>query len=164
MNYLFSRLTPESLVFQWLLYWRWIPRAVLLALSAWVLVEAFDREPPFALLSSWTSQPRPGGVLVVRAKVYRALERDCSVTFSRYLFDRFGNRHESGGPQLMTPQGLREMDAEAPGELNLHVQIPLSFPPGPGRLTTILEYRCNALQDVLRPIGVEMTVPFEVLS
>ena len=163
MNHLFRNLTPESLLYRWLLYWRWIPSTILMVLSGWVLVMAFDREPPFRLLDAWTSQPRPGGVLVVRAKVQRDLERACSVRFSRYLFDRFGSRHESSGPQLMTPQGLREMDAQAPGQLNLQVQIPLSFPPGPGRLTTILEYRCNALQDVLRPIGVEMNIPFEVL-
>jgi len=60
-------------------------------------------------------------------------------------------------------EGLREMDSAAPGELNLLVPVPLSFPPGPGKLTTMLEYRCNPLQDVVRPIGLEMNIPFEVL-
>lgn len=164
MTYIFRHLTPESIVYQWLLYWRWIPRTILICLSAWVLLMVLDREPPFKVLSSWTSQPKPGGVLVVRAKVHRQLDRECSVTFSRYLFDRFGNRHESTGPQLMSPKGLREMDAEAPGELNLQVHIPLNFPVGAGKLTTILEYRCNALQDLIRPIGLEMNIPFEVIE
>ena len=163
MNYFFRHLTPESLVFQWLLHWRWIPRAVLLALSAWVLVMAFDREPPFALISSWTSSPKPGGVLVVRAKVRRDLDRECSATFSRYLFDKFGSRHETTGPQIMTAQGIRNMDALAPGELNVQLPVPIDFPAGPANMTTILEYRCNPLQDLFRPIGVEMNIPFEVL-
>src|SRR5574343_199813 len=51
-----------------------------------------------------------------------------------------------------------------PGELNLQIPIPINFPPGPAVLTTVLEYRCNALQDVLRPINVELNMPFEVLS
>ena len=34
MTYLFRHLTPKSLLYRWLLYWRWIPRTVLLALSA----------------------------------------------------------------------------------------------------------------------------------
>lgn len=164
MNYFFSRLTPESLLYQWLLYWRWIPRAGIIVFLGWGGLMALDRDPPFKLLDYWTSQPRPGGVLVVRARVQRALERDCSVTFSRYLFDRFGARHEGGGPQVMTPRALRNMDAMAPGELNVQMTIPVGFPPGPAVMTTVLEYRCNALQDVLRPIGVEMQIPFEVLS
>lgn len=163
MNYIFRRLTPESLVFQWLLHWRWIPRAVLLALSAWVLVMAFDREPPLALISSWTSSPKPGGILVVRAKVRRDLDRECSATFSRYLFDKFGSRHEATGPQMMTAQGIRNMDALAPGELNVQLPVPINFPAGPAIMTTIFEYRCNPLQDLFRPIGVEMNIPFEVL-
>lgn len=143
---------------------RWVPRLILAGVCLWISTMAFDRDPPFKLLSYWTNQPTPGGMLVVRAKVHRELDRECSVTFSRYLFDRFGTRHEATGPQMMSPQALREMNASAPGELNLLVPIPTYFPPGQARLSTILEYRCNALQDVLRPINVEMNIWFEVLK
>lgn len=163
MSFLLSRITPESLMYRWLLYWRWIPRAGIIVVLMWIASMSLDRAPPFKLLSAWASQPRPGGVLVVRAKVWRDLDRECSVTFSRYLFDRFNSRHEVFGPQVMTPQGLRDMDAEAPGELNIQVPVPLAFPAGPAKLTTILEYRCNALQDLVRPIPFEMHIPFEVL-
>ena len=163
MNFFLHRITPESLLYQWLLYWRRLPRAGIVEVLAWVAFMSFDRDPPFKLLSAWASQPRPGGVLVVRAKVFRDLDRECSVTFSRYLFDRFNTRHEVYGPQVMTPRGLRDMDAEAPGELNLQVPIPVAFPPGKAKLTTILEYRCNLLQDLVRPIPVEMHIHFEVL-
>ena len=35
--------------------------------------------------------------------------------------------------------------------------------PGPAKMVTVLRYRCNPMQDLLRPIGVQMTIPFEVL-
>jgi hypothetical protein len=51
----------------------------------------------------------------------------------------------------------------APGVLRGQMQVPLSFPPGPARMVTVLQYRCNPIQDLFRPIGVQMTIPFEVL-
>lgn len=143
------------------LMWFWVP---ILAVSVGQVVWwALDRDPPFRLVSHQVNSPHAGGVLSVRAKVQRDLERDCSVTFSRYLFDRNGTRHENTGPQVMTAQTIRNMDAMAPGELNVQMLVPANFPPGPASMTTVLEYRCNPLQDVARPIPVEMNIPFEVL-
>ena len=156
-------LHPDGKLWRVIYELRWLPRLVLVCVLIWIGAMAFDREPPFKLLSYWTNQPKPGGTLVVRAKVHRDLDRECSVVFSRYLFDRVGARHEASGPQMMTPQALRSIDALAPGELNMQVPIPINFPPGPAVLTSVLEYRCNALQDVLRPIGVELNMAFEVL-
>ena len=157
-------LHPDGKLWRVIYELRWVPRLALVGVLVWIGAMALDREPPFKLLSYWTNQPKPGGTLVVRAKVHRDLDRECSVVFSRYLFDRVGARHEASGPQMMTPQALRSIDALAPGELNMQVPIPINFPPGPAVLTSVLEYRCNALQDVLRPINVELNMPFEVLS
>lgn len=142
------------------LMWFWM---LILVVSLGQLVWwAMDRSPPFRLVSHQVNSPHAGGVLSVRAKVQRDLDRECSVTFSRYLFDKVGARHEASGPQMMTPKALRNMDALAPGELNLQAPIPINFPPGPASMTTVLEYRCNPLQDVSSPIPVEMNIPFEV--
>lgn len=157
-------LHPDGKLWRVLYELRWVPRLVLVGVLIWIGAMAFDREPPFKLLSYWTNQPKPGGTLVVRAKVQRDLDRECSVTFSRYLFDRFGARHENTGPQVMTAKAIRNMDAMAPGELNVQMLVPANFPPGPASMTTVLEYRCNPLQDVARPIPVEMNIPFEVLT
>ena len=141
--------------------WLWI---ILLIVSVGQVVWwAMDRSPPFRVVSHQVNSPHAGGVLTVRAKVQRDLERDCSVTFSHYLLDRNGARHENTGQQVMTAQAIRNMDAMAPGELNVQMLVPANFPPGPGSMTTVLEYRCNPLQDVARPIPVEMNIPFEVL-
>ena len=67
---------------------RWLPRLVLVGVLIWIGAMALDREPPFRLNSYWTNQPKPGGTLVVRAKVHRDLDRECSVVFSRYQIGR----------------------------------------------------------------------------
>jgi len=142
----------------------WLPWGVLTLVAVQLAVWALDRDPPFALISAQVNSPKPGGVLDVAAVVRRDLGRDCSVTFSRYLFDHSGFRHESFGPQLMSTQALRDMDAQAPGRMNIRLRVPYEFPPGRGTMNTTLEYRCNPLQDVLRPINVQMNVPFEVVA
>ncbi len=141
----------------------WLWRIVLVLCAGPVLYWTLDRAPPFALISAQTNSPRPGEVLYVDAQVRRDIHRECTAEFSRYLFDRIGSRHEAQGPQLMTAQSIREMDALAPGVLRVQMQVPLSFPPGPARMVTVLQYRCNPIQDLFRPIGVQMTIPFEVL-
>lgn len=141
----------------------WFFSLVLVLCAVPVLYWSLDRSPPFALLSAQVNSPRPGGILYVDARVRRDLDRECSVEFSRYLFDRNGSRHEAGGPQLMTPQAIRAMDAAAPGILRVTMQIPIGFPPGPAEMVTVLQYRCNPIQDLFRPIGVQMTIPLEVL-
>ncbi len=159
--YRFATQNPRA--YKALQRWVWIPYSFLLVFVLRVGVWALDREPPFRLIAASTNAPSPGGVLTVSAQVRRDLDRDCSVLFSRYLFDRNGFRHESMGPQLMTPEALRIMDEIAPGRLNVSLRIPPEFPPGAGTMNTVLEYRCNPLQDLIRPIQVEMVVPFEVL-
>ncbi len=125
--------------------WFWI---ILLIVSVGqVIWWALDRSPPFRVLSHQVNSPHAGGVLTVRAKVQRDLERDCSVTFSHYLLDRNGARHENTGQQVMTAQAIRNMDAMAPGELNVQMLVPANFPPGPGSMTTVLEYRCKKQED-----------------
>jgi len=87
-------LHPDGKLWRVIYELRWLPRLALVCVLIWIGAMALDRAPPFKLLSYWTNQPKPGGTLVVRAKVHRDLDRECSVAFSRYLFDRFGARHE----------------------------------------------------------------------
>ena len=142
----------------------WLWRLIIIVSLIQVAWWAVDRAPPFRLIDATTNSPAPGGVLHITARVERDLDRECSVTFSRYLFDAAGFRHDSIGPQLMSPWALRTMDAMAPGQLNIRMRIPEEFPPGKGTINTVLEYRCNPLQDVMRPIQIEMNIPFEVVQ
>ena len=160
----FKWLTPEGRIYQAMRKLVLLPWLVIVLSLGQVAVWATDRYPPFALISATSNTPMPGGQLMVQAKVRRDLERDCSVMFSRYMFDSVGVRYDMTGPQMMSAEAIRAMDALAPGELNLIVRVPETFRPGRAVFTTVLEYRCNPLQDLLRPIYVRMDIPFEVIS
>ena len=159
----FNWLTPDGSIYQFMRRLVLLPWLVIVLLSAQILVWMADRHPPFEMLSATVNAPRPGEILRLDARVRRDLGRDCAVEFSRYLFDRYSTRYEGAGPQLMTAQGIRDMDAGYPGGLRVNMLVPVGFPPGPARMVTLLQYRCNPLQDIMRPIEVVMTVPFEVM-
>jgi hypothetical protein len=158
----FKWLTPEGRIYQAMRKLVLLPWLVIILAIGQITVWAMDRKPPFALLSAEVNSPRPGEQLMMSAKVRRDLHRDCSVVFSRYLFDSIGVRYDLSGQQVMGPDAIRNMNALAPGELNLIVRIPETFRPGPAVFSTVLEYRCNPLQDLVRPIHVQMHVVFEV--
>lgn len=158
----FSWLTPEGSIYRAMRNLVLLPWLIIILSLGQLTIWALDRHPPFELISAEVNTPRPGGQLMIAAKVRRDLHRDCSVLFGRYLFDSIGVRYDISGPQLMSPQALRQMNAMAPGELNLILPLPATFRPGPGVFSTVLEYRCNPLQDLIRPIHVQMHVPFEV--
>ena len=159
----FSWLTPDGRIYQAMRKLVLLPWLVISLALVQVSVWAMDRSPPFALLSFKVNSPQPGQLLTVEAKVRRDLDRECSVYFSRYLFDSIGVRYDLTGPQMMSPSAIRQMDSLAPGELNLILPVPTTFRPGPAVFSTVLEYRCNPLQDLIRPIYVQMHIAFEVM-
>lgn len=141
--------------------WRWIP-TVLLMLWVLVLVSwAFDRKPPFELYSYEASSPRAGETLEFVAHVRRDIPRDCSVSFSRHMFDSTGARLDIQASTLMTPQALSMLDKVTPDHLKLRVPIPAGAASGPAQFVTSLEYVCNPLHTIW-PIRVQMQANFEV--
>lgn len=143
------------------LMWLWV--AILSISGAQVAWWALDRSPPFETISVTAQPVRPGGILLIDGKVRRDLDRDCSIVASRYMIDSHGTRHEIMGLTTMTPEALRKMDAMAPGEVHMALRIPDYVPSGRAQMVTALAYSCNPLQDIVRPVNVEMIAPFEVL-
>lgn len=143
------------------LMWLWV--IILIVSGVQVAVWWLDRRPPFELLSYTAPPVQAGGVLRVDGLVRRDLDRDCSVVASRNLMDSSASRYEVSSMITMTPAALRKMDAAAPGEIHLSIPIPPYMPPGRADLVTVLAYRCNPLQDIMRPIDVQMRIPFQVL-
>jgi len=143
---------------------RWCPYAWMFGLWAVILgTWGLDREPPFVLGPYTVNSPAPGGVLVFDAQVTRQLERQCSVQFSRHMFDSTGMRIDIAPLTNMSAEALENMDGVMDGRLKLRVSIPHGASPGPAKFVTVLDYRCNPLHYVY-PIHILMTVDFEVVK
>lgn len=137
---------------------------IVLACALQVLWWVFDTSPPFELVSYTATAAQPGGVTRIEAVVKRDLARDCSVPFSRHLFDATGVRFDISGHQMMSASALNTLNQISPDRLRLIVPVPPIAAPGRALITTVLEYRCNPLQESIgKPIRMEMKTYFEVL-
>lgn len=143
------------------LMWFWV--IVLTVSLGQVIWWAFDRTPPFSVVDYTTTPSKAGGVVVIDANVRRDLDRDCFVEMSTRVFDSTGMRWGLGMTQPVTPDGIRELAAKAPGKLLRKIQLPHGMQPGPASIMSSMTYRCNPLHDIFRPITVETKFDFEVL-
>lgn len=162
MNALVKLIPPESWLWDVLERWRWVPVFLILLGIAQCAQWAFDRDPPFTVVSYQTAPAKPGGVLVLDAVVNRDLHRECYVDLSNSIIDAIGVRWDWGTTQTVTPQGIRELDSKTPGRLIRKIQLPLGMSPGPASLLSSMTYRCNPLHDVARPISVDARFDFLV--
>ena len=141
---------------------KWLWRAILIACLIQVAFWAFDRSPPFKLISYTSTSAPPGKSVLLTAKVRRDLSRECSVVFSRHFFDSSGARYDLVAGQYMSAYALRLMDQLTPGELRLRDDLPESVTPGLAHLFTNLEYSCNKFHRLVWPIEVTMELDFIV--
>ena len=159
-----SKLTcPESRLYHTLMAWRWIPKILVVASAIVMILMTADRAPPFQVLSYTTTPAKPGGVMTISAEVRRATDRNCSVELSSFIFDSEGSRWEYGGMQMSTPQGIRDIDASSPGRIARKIVLPKEMAVGPAMVKSSMLYRCNIMQELLRPIYVQTEFKFEVL-
>lgn len=137
---------------------------IVLVCLAQVVWWVFDTTPPFSVLSYTSTPTRAGGSTRIEAIVKRDLGRDCSVIFSRHLFDASGVRFDITGQQMMSASALKTLNEISPDKLRLNIAVPAIAAPGRALVTTVLEYRCNPWQESIgRPIRVEMKTYFDVL-
>ena len=122
---------------------------------------AFDRKPPFVVLTVAPAYASPGQSVTIHATVKRDLSRRCSASFARYLYASDGSRRDLGG-SAASAETISDLERRSPGELVVSFAVPADMPPGPAALVTSLEYRCNRVHS-LWPIEVTTTFPFEVL-
>lgn len=139
----------------------WIPRVVLLAALALVLIQASDREPPFHLLSVEPAAARPGELVTITAHVRRDTARDCSASMSRSVFDSAGRRTDY--PVARFSDALIDgMERKTPGLLKVSIVVPTNAAVGPAEVVSVLDYRCNRVHHFF-PVEVTTVMPFEVL-
>lgn len=122
---------------------------------------AFDREPPFEVLSVEPAMARPGEVIHIRAAVRRDSSRMCSAEMTQYIFDASKRRFDLGS-SVASAELIRDIEAQTPGQMLLTMIVPLGMAPGDADLTSVLYYRCNKVH-ALWPIEVTTHVPFVVL-
>lgn len=129
-----------------------------------LMLWASDRHPPFTM-TAYTAPPvKAGQSVIVKAKVIRELDRDCSVTYSRMLFDSSGSRFDiTPGAQLMTAEALEDLNRRSPNSLVFSVVIPPQATPGVGALITVMNYVCNPIHK-LYPVSVLMTVDVPIVQ
>lgn len=147
--------------------WLWLPWVVIIlttvSVVAQVSVWMLDTRKPFELLSYTVNQVKAGGLLRVDGKVRRDLDRECSLRGARYIMDSQGARYDFGSSIVMTAEALRIMDKLSAGEIHQVHQLPAYIAPGPASMITTMQYVCNPLHELFRPIAVDMRIDFEVL-
>lgn len=123
---------------------------------------ALDREPPFRVLSVEPAAAYPGDMVTIRAHVWRDMDRDCSVSWSRFLFapgvGRVDIASATAGASL-----VRRLERLDPGRLTITIQVPPTATAGQATLATELDYACNKFHSLVWPIHVEADFPFTVL-
>lgn len=139
----------------------WLAWLLLIVSGGGLALMIGDDDPPFRLIGYTVEPVRPGGVLRVTADVQRDLDRECSVVFSRHMFDSLGTRIDLAGTRNMTADAIRVLDEVSPGKLRLALPIPAYAAAGPAKLVTPLSYQCNAWH-AMRPIETTTVMVFEV--
>lgn len=141
--------------------WLWI---VLLSVSvAQVAYWWFDRAPPFSVTSYSVAPVYQGGYIHIDAIVKRDLTRECSVTLSNNLYDSSGSWYVLEPPVRLQHGTIAAVDRKTPGRMVRNMPLPEGVAVGPAALVSSMAYECNLLQELVRPISVQIEFPFEVL-
>lgn len=132
-----------------------IPVAVM---TAWTL----DRSSPFELLTYSAPPVRAGEVLRIDGVVRRDMDRACSITYSRFIYDNEGRQFYEGPITFVNPPSLIEQNRQMGGKFKVDVAIPKTANPGAITIVTNLDYVCNPMH-LWWPIEVTVIVNSEVL-
>jgi hypothetical protein len=140
-----------------------VPVFVLIAFAVEITIWALDRRAPFEILSVEPAMAAPGQSITLSARVRRDIERDCSVTYTRHIYDGANFRHDLEGAQRMNVEAIRAMDARTPNMLHVALHVPVNAAPGGAALVTTLDYECNPLHAAW-PIHVVSEMQFTILE
>lgn len=140
----------------------WVAKLSIFLGAVVMAVYAFDREPPFTLLSVEPAIALPGHFVKITAKVHRDTSRNCTASFSRYIHDGAQTRFFSDA-SFASDAMIDTMEKKYPGKLMIAIRIPDEAVPGPAQIETILRYQCNKVH-ALWPIEVTLQMPFTILD
>lgn len=144
-----------------LLRYAWIPNWTIFAALLIFIVQAMDREPPFAVLQVYPAQAKPGDTITLNAEVWRDPQRQCSAVMGRSVFDSKGARWDYP-LATFSAASISRMESATPGRMSVSLVVPPGAAPGTAELLSVLEYKCNQAH-VLWPISVTTHMTFTVL-
>ena len=139
----------------------WVANCIIILGLLAVVYFAFDRAPPYSVLSVEPASARPGEMVKLRMHVRSDVSRQCSADLSRFVFDALNARYFLDHAQL-SAELIAKMEARTPGIREIAIMVPSSAAPGPARMVSSLEYECNRVHS-LWPIRVTTEAPFTIL-
>lgn len=142
----------------------WVWTLIIVVSVLQVCYWALDRSPPFRVESYTVAPVHRGEVVSIDAKVWRDVNRGCSVTLANSLYDSKGVRYSIEPPIKFTPGDISALDRKSPGRMMRNIQLPDIVPAGPASIVSSMEYECNLLQEIIRPIRIQAEFEFEILS
>ena len=143
------------------LMWLWV---LILGVSiCQIIIWSVDRSPPFRVDAVRVTDAKQGGLVHIDAEVFRDVRRECGVTLSSHIYDSTGARFVLDGSTVISSSGIAALERKSPGKLRRTVQLPAGVAVGPASIVSSMNYTCNALQEIFRPIQVQTEFQFEVL-
>ena len=120
---------------------------IMLGATLWL---AADRETPFRVIGIDQPPPivAPGGVVIIRADVWRDVDRSCSMKGISRMHFSDGTRFDLPVREF-SAQELREQEARTPGRISVATMVPTWAPAGPAFVSSSRYYQCNITHLVL---------------
>jgi hypothetical protein len=146
----------------------WLARSLIIAQGTILLMlgifvwQISDRAPPFEIMPHAPIQVRAGEWAELRVPVKRDLSRHCDATLDRYIFDANNKRFDIGSNLAFSDAMIRRLESQTPGELLMVLQMPPAISPGPARLVSALDYRCNKAHQ-LWPISIQHDIHLDIV-
>lgn len=102
-----------------------------------------------------------GEPVKVTIPIKQDLTRDCSLLFSRYMFDSEGTRLDLQATRFVSATGIILLDKTTPNSIQISLDIPKQTAPGIATIVTQLAYMCNPLQYIW-PVDHDMIFTIKV--
>jgi hypothetical protein len=145
----------------------WLWKAVLVVTLApfalYLAVISIDRTPPFKMISYTATAARAGDPVKIVAHVKRDLDRECDNERSTVMIDSTGARFDYIARVKTSAEAIRANDLASPDALRLNLMLLSGMSPGPAKIITTIEYRCNISHELFAPLVTQTVFDIEVL-
>ena len=156
-----QKMTSILASLDWL--WKAVLVVTLVPFALYLAVVSIDRTPPFQMISYKATAARAGEPVKIVARVKRDLDRNCDNERSTVIIDSSGARFDYIARMKASAEAIRANDLASPDALRLELMLPSGMPPGPAKIITTIEYRCNISHELFMPLVTQTVFDIEVL-